>query len=200
LQHSRQELETAYEELQSTNEELETTNEELQSTVEELETTNEELQSTNEELETMNEELQSINQELQTLNDELRQRGDELNSANFFLESILTSLRGGVAVVDRQLRVLAWNGQAAELWGLRDEEVRGKHLLNLEIGLPLERVSPVLRSCLSGEGDNQRLLLDGINRRGASIRCEVTCAPLLGPAHEIQGAILIMDQAADGSS
>ena len=69
-----QELETAYEELQSTNEELETTNEELQSTIEELETTNEELQSTNEELETMNEELQSTNEELQTINDELRER------------------------------------------------------------------------------------------------------------------------------
>ena len=87
-----QELETAYEELQSTNEELETTNEELQSTVEELETTNEELQSTNEELETMNEELQSTNEELQTINDELRERGDELDAANAFLESILTSL------------------------------------------------------------------------------------------------------------
>ena len=86
---SNRELESAYEELQSTNEELETTNEELQSTVEELETTNEELQSTNEELETMNEELQSTNEELQTINDELRQRSDELNQANGFLESIL---------------------------------------------------------------------------------------------------------------
>lgn len=77
LLHCRQEVETAYEELQSTNEELETTNEELQSTVEELETTNEELQSTNEELETMNEELHSTNEELQTINDELRTRSSE---------------------------------------------------------------------------------------------------------------------------
>ena len=82
--NSKQELETAYEELQSTNEELETTNEELQSTVEELETTNEELQSTNEELETMNEELQSSNEELQTMNDELRSRGIELEQLEQF--------------------------------------------------------------------------------------------------------------------
>jgi two-component system CheB/CheR fusion protein len=112
LEQSHQELETAYEELQSTNEELETTNEELQSTVEELETTNEELQSTNEELETMNEELQSTNEELQAINDELRQRGDELNSANAFLHSVMASLRGGVAVVDRELRLLAWSRHA----------------------------------------------------------------------------------------
>src|SRR5262249_25967158 len=93
LNRSKQDLETAYEELQSTNEELETTNEELQSTVEELETTNEELQSTNEELETMNEELQSTNEELQTMNEELRERGEDLNRANSFFESILAGVR-----------------------------------------------------------------------------------------------------------
>jgi chromosome segregation ATPase len=75
---ANQELETAYEELQSTNEELETTNEELQSTVEELETTNEELQSTNEELETMNEELQSTNEELR---DDQRRAAQRLKAA-----------------------------------------------------------------------------------------------------------------------
>ena len=85
--HPSRELETAYEELQSTNEELETTNEELQSTIEELETTNEELQSTNEELETMNEELQSTNEELQTINDEMRSRSDASSTTiNAFLE------------------------------------------------------------------------------------------------------------------
>ena len=82
LLRARQELETAYEELQSTVEELETTNEELQSTNEELETLNEELQSTNEELETMNEELQSTNEELETINEELRVRTTELNQIN----------------------------------------------------------------------------------------------------------------------
>jgi two-component system CheB/CheR fusion protein len=129
LQSSHRELETAYEELQSTNEELETTNEELQSTVEELETTNEELQSTNEELETMNEELQSTNEELETVNEELRQRSEELRQVNGFLESILGSLRGGVAVVDSDFLVRVWNKRAEDLWGLRSDEVRGKNLL-----------------------------------------------------------------------
>ena len=150
------ELETAYEELQSTNEELETTNEELQSTVEELETTNEELQSTNEELETMNEELQSTNEELETINDEVRQRGEDLNQANRFLESVLTSLRSGVAVVDRELRLLAWSRHAEELWGLRNDEVSGQHLLNLDIGLPLQRLRPALKACLNGDTPRRR--------------------------------------------
>jgi len=198
LERSHQELETAYEELQSTNEELETTNEELQSTVEELETTNEELQSTNEELETMNEELQSTNEELQTMNDELRQRGEDLNSSNAFLESVLTSLRGGVAVVDRELRLLAWNVQAEELWGIRGEEARGRHLLNLDIGLPVERLRPLLRTSLGGDGGRQMLTLESVNRRGKPIQCEVTCSPLRGPNGDVRGAIVLMEESSDG--
>jgi two-component system CheB/CheR fusion protein len=198
LEQSNQELETAYEELQSTNEELETTNEELQSTVEELETTNEELQSTNEELETMNEELQSTNEELQTMNDELRQRGEDLNTSNAFLQAVLASLEGGVAVVDPELRVLAWNPQAEELWGLREEEVEGKHLLNLDIGLPLERLRPLLRTCLGGEAGNQ--VLDAVNRRGKTIRCQVTCTPLRADDTGVRGAILLMEHEPDGSA
>jgi len=200
LEESHQELETAYEELQSTNEELETTNEELQSTVEELETTNEELQSTNEELETMNEELQSTNEELQTMNDELRTRGDELNSSNAFLHSILTSLDGGVAVVDRELRVLAWNEAAEELWGLREQEVRGQHFLNLDIGLPVDGLRAALRKCISGDGPGHEITLEAVNRRGKPIRCRVNCTPLRGPTEEMQGAILLMEEHVDGAA
>ncbi|CAM5661081.1 hypothetical protein SALBM135S_04057 [Streptomyces alboniger] len=112
----REDLETAYEELQSTNEELETTNEELQSSIEELETTNEELQSTNEELETTNEELQSGNEELETMNDEMRIRTEELDEARAFLEAVLTSIAAGVVVLDNRLRVKSWNRGAVDLW------------------------------------------------------------------------------------
>jgi two-component system, chemotaxis family, CheB/CheR fusion protein len=200
LEHANQGLEDAYAELQSTNEELETTNEELQSTVEELETTNEELQSTNEELETMNEELQSTNEELETMNDELRQRGDDLNSANAFLESVLTSLHAGVVVVDEELRIIAWNARAEDLWGLRQKEVSGKHLLNLDIGLPVERLKVVIRNCLNGAGDGEVMTLDAVNRRGKAIRCEVTCTPLKRGEEEVRGAILIMEDQGDGRS
>ena len=193
LEHANQELETAYEELQSTNEELETTNEELQSTVEELETTNEELQSTNEELETMNEELQSTNEELQTINEELRQRSDELNTVNAFLESILTSLRGGVAVVDAERKVLVWNDKADELWGLRADEAIGRNLLGLDIGLPVERLKQPMRECLNGTLQFIELQVDATNRRGRTIRCRVTCSPLLGPHRDIRGVIVMME-------
>jgi len=193
LEHANQELETAYEELQSTNEELETTNEELQSTVEELETTNEELQSTNEELETMNEELQSTNEELQTINEELRQRSDELNTVNAFLESVLGSLRGGVAVVDQDLKVLVWNQHANDLWGLRSDEAIGHHLLGLDVGLPIERIKQPLFECLSGSRSFIELQLESTNRRGRTIQCRVTCSPLLGAQQQVRGVIIMME-------
>jgi len=194
LNRSKQDLETAYEELQSTNEELETTNEELQSTVEELETTNEELQSTNEELETMNEELQSTNEELQTINEELRQRSDELNGANGFLESILTGVRSGVVVLNRELHVLAWNHRAEDLWGLRSDEVKGQNFLNLDIGLPTEQLRQSFRASLNGDAEFAENSLDATNRRGKAINCKVMTTPLLDSNKEIRGVILMMEE------
>jgi len=194
LEEANQKLETAYEELQSTNEELETTNEELQSTVEELETTNEELQSTNEELETMNEELQSTNEELQTMNDELRQRSDELNQVNGFLESILTSMRGAVVVVDPEIKVLVWNQGAEELWGVREDEARGKHLLGLDIGLPVDELKAPVRACLSGLKEHVSLTVKAVNRRGKSILCQVTVTPLRNRTKTVHGVILITEE------
>jgi two-component system CheB/CheR fusion protein len=194
LEHANQELETAYEELQSTNEELETTNEELQSTVEELETTNEELQSSNEELETTNEELQSTNEELETINEELRHRTDELNRVNIHLESILGSLRAGVVALNHNMDIHIWNHRAEDLWGLRTEEVEGRALLNLDIGLPVARLKPLILACLEGRSDYQEVVLDAVNRRGKAIRCRVTCVPLTDSNQGGRGAILLMEE------
>ena len=181
-------------ELQRSREEVQTTNEELQSSNEELETTNEELQSTNEELETMNEELQSTNEELQTVNEELRTRTDEMNQLNSFLESVLTGLRAGAAVVDQNYNVTVWNHRAEDLWGLRADEVRGKSLLGLDIGLPVGELRPAIRACLSGEADSQEAVLAAVNRRGKHIRCRVAVTPLISPAKRREGVILMMDE------
>jgi two-component system, chemotaxis family, CheB/CheR fusion protein len=195
LTRSHEEVQTASEELQSSNEELQTTNEELQSSNEELETTNEELQSTNEELETMNEELQSTNEELQTVNEELRTRSEELNHVNAFLGSVLGSLSSGAVVVNSNLDVIMWNHRAEDLWGLRADEVQGKGLLNLDIGLPVAELRTVIRPCLAGEIDRQEVVLEAVNRRGRKIKCRVTCSPLVAGSKKREGVILLMEEA-----
>jgi two-component system CheB/CheR fusion protein len=199
LENANRQLESAYEELQSTNEELETTNEELQSTVEELETTNEELQSTNEELETMNEELHSTNDELQTINDTLRDRSLELDQLNDFLEAVLTSIQAGIVVIDSEMRVKAWNRGAEDLWGVRREEAEGTHLLNLDIGLPLTELRPVVRDALADAEAQAELTLDAINRRGRAVVVRLLCSALRTASGESVGALLMMEEAKPAS-
>ncbi|MBX9243877.1 PAS domain-containing protein [Actinotalea ferrariae] len=194
LERTNTQLATAYEELQSANEELETTNEELQSTVEELETTNEELQSTNEELETMNEELQSINDELNVTNEELRLRTLQVHDLNDFMEAVLTSLGTGVVVVDRDLRVMSWNDQATELWGVREDEASGRPLVELDIGLPMDDLVPLLHAGLLPDAPLAGGRLAAVNRRGRAVDVDVTVRPLRSNGgQELAGAILVMD-------
>ncbi len=201
VETANRQLAAAYEELQSANEELETTNEELQSTVEELETTNEELQSTNEELETMNEELQSANDELQGSNEQLRDRTGEVTDLNSFMESVLGSFDAAVIVLDRQLVVTVWTPQAYELWGLRADETVGRHLLELDSGLPVEELHDWLHAVLSGEeptvvGEGIR----AVNRRGRQVELRVSVTPLpsLSPAPGPAGVLLVLEDVRGG--
>ncbi len=178
------------EELEKTRRDLETAYEELQSTVEELETTNEELQSTNEELETTNEELHSTNEELETINEELRERTDDALHANVFLTSVLESLRQSVIVVDREHRITAWSAAAGDLWGLRADEVHGRDLLNLDIGLPVDALREPIQEVLSG-GEPGELRLLARNRRGQLVECTTSITPLRNHSEKIGGAILV---------
>ncbi|GAA4199879.1 PAS domain S-box protein [Streptosporangium oxazolinicum] len=198
LEQTNQELEHAYEELRSTNEELETTNEELQSTNEELETTNEELQSTNEELETMNEELQSTNDELQQINETLNSRSDELRRATALVSSVVRSLGDAVAVVDTDLRVLVWSPGAEELWGLRADEAIGCRLASLDIGLPVGEILVRAQRMLDtgakpGDGRDDGVTLDGVNRRGRPARLNVELSRLHTDDMSPHGVIMVMN-------
>jgi two-component system CheB/CheR fusion protein len=196
-ERSKGELETAYEELQSTVEELETTNEELQSTNEELETTNEELQSTNEELETMNEELQSTNDELETMNTEVNSRATELDRLNIFLEGILGTMGVGVAVIDPDRRVQMWNTMSADTWGLRADEVDGADLMSLDIGLPVGELDGEIAQALGGAADPIEKRVDAVNRRGRAFACLVRVLPLRARSGEVYGAMILTTPSGD---
>jgi len=197
LERSNHDLERAYEELQSLNEELETTNEELQSTNEELETTNEELQSTNEELETMNEELQSTNDELQLINDVLRLRGEELDTTKAFAASTLRSLGSAVVVVDADLRVYVWGPGAEDLWGVRSDEANGRAFAELDIGLPVSDIVPLLERTLAGEPARTETVIDAMNRRGRSVSMLLECLVLRDEEGTRRGVIMVMNEAGE---
>ncbi|BBZ08896.1 chemotaxis protein CheR [Mycolicibacterium doricum] len=192
LESAYEELQSTNEELETTNEELETTNEELQSTIEELETTNEELQSTNEELETMNEELQSTNDELHTINDTLRERSVELDESRSFVRSLLDSIHLGLIIVDREMRVVAWNRGSEDMWGLRSEEAVGKPLPALDIGLPTAEIKPLIGGAFVDPSSMEQTVVDATNRRGRDIRLRITCRGF-GVGDAVNGALLLME-------
>ena len=157
------------------------------------------LQESKRDAETAYEELQSTNEELETINDELQQRTDELNSVNSFLEGVLGSLSSALIVLDRELRVEAWNDAARELWGLRSEEVNGQHFLNLDIGLPLEPLRTPIRSVLAGDGP-EPFQISAVNRRGRPVDVTIHVAPLSSSLADILGVIMMMDaRSSDGS-
>ena len=169
------------ENLQRFSENLETAYEELQSANEELETTNEELQAANEEMETVNEELRSTNEELQSANDRLRLHEEGLNHANAFLNAVLGSLRAGLAVVGSDLRIKVWNELAADMWGMRAEEVEGARFDQLDIGLPVAHLVEPIQEYLSKSPPlpaSREVVLDAVNRRGRALRCRVVISKL----------------------
>ncbi|HEX4566854.1 MAG TPA: ATP-binding protein, partial [Vicinamibacterales bacterium] len=57
---------------------------------------------------------------------ELRTKADELERMRQFSENILESLNDGLAVFDRTGRVIRWNRQLEELYGVRHEDAVGR--------------------------------------------------------------------------
>jgi two-component system, chemotaxis family, CheB/CheR fusion protein len=84
-----------------------------------------------------------------------------------------------------------WNRGAEDLWGLREQEVRGKHILGLDIGLPTERLKQPIKACLNGGKERVDLRLDGINRRGRAISLRLGVCPLRSRSQSIHGVILL---------
>jgi two-component system CheB/CheR fusion protein len=98
--------------------------------------------------------------------------------------------------VDRQFEILSWVEKMEELWGLRADEVEGRSLFELDIGLPTEELRPAIEACLRGQGDVAPFAVEAVNRRGTSIHCSVVCTPL-HQEDEITGVIALIQQLTD---
>jgi len=115
--------------LQLAIEDLETTNEELQSTNEELLSANEELQSSNEELQSLNEELITLNTEHQLKIKELLEVNDDLN--NYFRSTDIAQV-----FLDGKLRIRKFNPASSRMINFIDSDM----------GRPLTHISNNIRS------------------------------------------------------
>ena len=111
---------------------------------------------------------------------------------------MLGGLHAAVVVVDEELRVQIWNRHAEDLWGLRAAEAEGRNLLNLDIGLPVDRLRQPIRQMLQdGTLEGRSVLtVQATNRRGQAIQCRISCSPMGDKEGAISGIILLMEETA----
>lgn len=109
LRHTRESLQGALEEQETSNEELNAANEELIAS-------NEELQSTNE-------ELSSVNEELRTLNDEHQRRLDQVLELTADLEQLMSSTEIAVVFLAEDRTVRRFNEPARDYFRVRDNDL-----------------------------------------------------------------------------
>ena len=159
----------------------------------ELERLGQELQSTNEELETLNEELESTNAELNSINTDLQLRTREVERLNTLLLAVTGNIEVGAAVLDGGMRVQLWNERAADLWGVRSEEVVGNSFFNLDIGLPAEQLRGLIRAGTGGRPLHDELVVKATTRKGREIRCRVI-AHAIGDGDRSAGVVLVMEE------
>ncbi|HTI92191.1 MAG TPA: chemotaxis protein CheB [Puia sp.] len=134
IQQLEKELALLREDMRSITEDQEAVNEELQSTNEELLSGSEELQSLNEELETSKEEIQSTNEELMTLNQELFDRNEQLNISRLYAESIVSTIREPLIVLDKNFKIRTANRAYYQKFNSSEEMTEGKLLFTLGNG------------------------------------------------------------------
>ena len=126
------ELMQTREDMRCITEDMEAANEELQSANEELQSSNEEMQSLNEELETSREELQSTNEELIIVNQELLDKQEQLNAASYYAESIVSTIREPLIVLDKTLRIKTANASFYKVFNAEENEIEGKLFFEIQ--------------------------------------------------------------------
>ncbi len=127
----QKELAESREDMKRITEDQEASNEELQSANEELLSGSEELQSLNEEMETAKEETQTSNEELIIVNQELFDRNEQLNLSRLYAESIVTTIREPLLVLNKSLQIRSANKSFYAKFQTTAEATVGKHLFEL---------------------------------------------------------------------
>lgn len=136
MTEAKDNLEVAYEAINSSNDNIKSFNEELQSA-------NEEMHSANEELQSVNEELQTVNRQQQQTNTELTESNDDLN--NYF-----RSNTNGQLFVDHDLILKRYSPGAVKHINLRESDI-GRPLAHITTNIKLETLIADIQNVMLNE-------------------------------------------------
>jgi two-component system CheB/CheR fusion protein len=78
---------------------------------------------------------------------------------------------------------------------VRPEEATGRPLADLDIGLPVQNIVPLLRKALTGKPAQTEARVEGMNRRGRPVSMVVQCSLLRADDGSPQGVIAVMNKA-----
>ena len=132
IEQLEKELAQAREDMLAITEDMESSNEELQSSNEEMQSSNEEMQSLNEELETSKEELQSTNEELIIVNHELVEKQEQLSEARLYSDSIVSTIRHPLIILDRFLCIKTANAAFYKKFNVDEKETENKWFYEIQ--------------------------------------------------------------------
>jgi PAS domain S-box-containing protein len=123
---------------------------------------------------------------------QLRVKADEVDRMREFSENILESLNDGIAVVDRNDRVVRWNRRLEELYGIRHENAVGRRLDQLFDSGFFEVFSSAKREHPEGAAF-YRVPLSTRHDPARRILVNVATTPLRDSDGAIAGTILIVE-------
>ncbi len=119
----REEVRAMEERLIASRNENESAIQDLRVSNEELQSVNEEYRSTSEELETSKEELQSMNEELHTVNAELKSKLESISTAHSDLQNLVTSTEIGTLFLDSGLRIRMMTPVVSGLFNVTEADI-----------------------------------------------------------------------------
>jgi two-component system, NtrC family, sensor kinase len=120
---------------------------------------------------------------------QLRTKADELERMRQFSENILESLNDGLAVLDRDGRVIRWNRQMEELHGVRHEEAVGRPLADLFD----HTVVGLLREASSDGAAYYKIPLATRHEPPRRLLVNVGATPLRDSHADVVGSIVIVE-------
>lgn len=133
-----------------------------------------------------------MNDQLHSGNDELRVASELATGRRDMVSAVLAGMRSGVVVADDEDRLIAWNPASEELWGLREDEVLGQRLVDLDIGLPVTELAERLAGA-DAEGGHRTVEVSAVNRRGRTVRVRATQSPVAALLGDLQGTVLVTE-------
>jgi two-component system NtrC family sensor kinase len=123
---------------------------------------------------------------------QLRTKADELERLRQFSENILESLNDGLAVLDRNGRVVRWNRQMEELYGIRHEAAVGLALDELFEG----RIALMIRGSSVGAAEgtaHYRIPMSTRHEPPRRLLVNLGATPLRDAHADVVGTIVIVE-------